>query len=59
MTSYFNAYDVTVRDGFRERGALDHLSFGVPPKCDLFGRLCEKRESLRSSTEIKAFPAFV
>jgi len=36
--------NTSARDGFRERGALGHLSFGAPRKCDLFGRLCEKRE---------------
>jgi len=34
------------RDGFRERRALGHLSFWAPRKCDLFGRLCEKCESM-------------
>ena len=34
------------RDGFRERGALSHLSFGDPSICDLFGRLSEKLESM-------------
>jgi len=34
------------RDRFGERGALGHLSFGAPRKCDTFGRLREKRESM-------------
>jgi len=34
------------RDGFRERGALGHLRFGAPSRCDLFGRLSEKRERI-------------
>ena len=34
------------RDGFRERGDLGHLSFWGARKCDLFGHLCEKRESM-------------
>jgi len=34
------------RDGFRERGALGHLSFGAPSRCDQFGRLSEKRENM-------------
>jgi len=33
-----------VRNGFRERGAI--LVFGAPHKCDLLGRLSEKRESM-------------
>jgi len=33
------------RDGFRGCRALGHLSFGAPSRCDLFGRLSEKRES--------------
>jgi len=37
---------VWTRDGFRERWALGHLSFGAPSRCDLFGRLSEKRESM-------------
>jgi len=37
---------IPARDGFRERGALGHLSFGAPSRCDLFGRLSEKRESM-------------
>jgi len=37
---------MTSRDGFRERGAVDHLSFGAPRKCDLFGRLSENRKSM-------------
>jgi len=36
----------TVRDGFRQRGTLGHLSFGVPRRCDLFGHLSEKHESM-------------
>jgi len=36
----------THRDGFREREALGHLSFGAPSRCDLFGRLSEKRERM-------------
>jgi len=35
-----------VRDGFRECGALGNLSFGAPSRCDLFGRLFEKREHM-------------
>ena len=38
-----------VRDGFKERGALGHLSFGAPRKCDLFGRLSEKHKSMTLS----------
>jgi len=34
------------RDGFRERGARGHLSFGAPSRCGLFGRLSEKRERM-------------
>ena len=34
------------RDGFRECGALGHLSFGGPKQCDLFGCLSEKRERM-------------
>ena len=35
------------RVGFRENGALGHLSFfWVSRKCDLFSRLSEKRESM-------------
>ena len=37
---------VTSRDGFRERAALGRLSFGVLRRCDLFGRLSEKRISM-------------
>jgi len=36
----------TARDRFRERGALGHLSFWGPRKCDLFGRLSGKRERM-------------
>jgi len=35
---------LNARGGFRERGALGHLSFGGPSICDLFGCLSEKRE---------------
>ena len=31
---------------FRERGALGHLSFWSPQRCDVFGHLPEKRESM-------------
>ena len=34
------------RDEFRERGTLGHLSFRAPSRCDLFGCLSEKRESM-------------
>jgi len=34
------------RDGFRERGALGHLSFGAPSRCDLSGCLSEKCERM-------------
>jgi len=42
----FLIYSVLPRDGCRERRALGHLSFGGPSRCDLFGRLSEKRERM-------------
>jgi len=39
-------HSVVFREGFRKRGALGFLFFGVPSWHDLFGRLSEKRESM-------------
>jgi len=36
----------TCRNGFRERGALDHLSVWASHGYDLLGRLSEKCESM-------------
>jgi len=47
MVDYNDGVVVSPRDGFRERGALGHLVFGAQRRCDLFGRLFEKHESMR------------
>ena len=45
VNAVHNCKDMS-RDGFRKRGALGHLTLEAPRRCDLFGRLSEKRESM-------------
>jgi len=43
---FYSSSEQTGRDGFRERGAQAILIFGAPRRCDLFGYLSEKHESM-------------